>query len=124
MTPTGTLALTSGLIEDTADTTNLSSKNTRSSPEAIKKAATQFEALLISEVLKTSREADGSGWMGTDDADAGSTLSDMSEQQISADVGSQRWFRLSQDNRQRPHEAGEGHRRQFRVQLQIVNGSS
>lgn len=83
MTPTGSFALTSSLIGDMADNTDLTSKSTRSSPEAIKKAATQFEALLISEVLKTSREADGSGWMGTDDADAGSTLSDMSEQQIS-----------------------------------------
>jgi flagellar protein FlgJ len=95
MTPTGTFALTSGLIEDTADTTNLSSKNARSSPEAIKKAATQFEALLISEVLKTSREADGSGWMGTDDADAGSTLSDMSEQQISQTLAASGGFGLA-----------------------------
>jgi flagellar protein FlgJ len=53
------------------------------SPEAIKKAATQFEALLVGEVLKSARASDGSGWMDTDDDDAGSILSDVSEQQLS-----------------------------------------
>lgn len=58
-------------------------KSSRDTPEAIAKAATQFEALLIGEVLKSAREADGSGWMGTDEDEAGSTLMDVSEQQIS-----------------------------------------
>lgn len=53
------------------------------SPEAIKKAATQFEALLIGEVLKSARASDGSGWLDTDDDDAGSLMSDVSEQQLS-----------------------------------------
>ncbi len=53
------------------------------SPEKIKKAATQFEALLMGEVLKSARESDGSGWMATDDDDAGSILSEVSEQQLS-----------------------------------------
>ncbi len=53
------------------------------SPEAIKKAATQFESLLIGEVLKSARASDGSGWMDTDDDEAGSILSDVSEQQLS-----------------------------------------
>lgn len=53
------------------------------SPESIKKAATQFEALLMGEVLKSARESDGSGWMDTDDNDAGSILSEVSEQQLS-----------------------------------------
>lgn len=53
------------------------------SPEKIKKAATQFEALLMGEVLKSARESDGSGWMATDEDDAGSILSEVSEQQLS-----------------------------------------
>ena len=53
------------------------------SPEAIKKAATQFEALLIGEVLKSARASDGSGWLDTDEDDAGSLMSDVSEQQLS-----------------------------------------
>jgi Rod binding domain-containing protein len=53
------------------------------SPESIKKSATQFEALLIGEVLKSARASDGSGWMDTDEDDAGSILSEVSEQQLS-----------------------------------------
>jgi Rod binding domain-containing protein len=60
----------------------------RDTPEAIEKAATQFEALLIGEVMKSAREADGSGWMGTDEDEAGSTLMDVSEQQISQALAS------------------------------------
>lgn len=62
--------------------------STRDTPEAVNKAATQFEALLIGEVLKSAREADGSGWMGTDEDEAGSTLMDVSEQQISQALAS------------------------------------
>jgi peptidoglycan hydrolase FlgJ len=61
----------------------LDSKSSRDTPEAIAKTATQFEALLIQEVMKSAREADGSGWMGTDEDEAGSTLMEVSEQQIS-----------------------------------------
>ena len=60
-----------------------SQKSERDSPEAIKKAATQFEALLVGEVLKSARESDGSGWMDTDDDDSGSILGEVSEQQLS-----------------------------------------
>lgn len=63
-------------------------KTNRDTPEAIAKAATQFEALLIGEVLKSAREADGSGWLGTDEDEAGSTLMDVSEQQISQALAS------------------------------------
>ncbi|HEX4230647.1 MAG TPA: rod-binding protein [Bryobacteraceae bacterium] len=58
-------------------------KSGRDGPEAIAKAASQFEALLMGEIMKSTREADGSGWLGTDDDEAGSTMSDLSEQQLS-----------------------------------------
>ena len=57
--------------------------STRDSPEAISKAATQFEALLMGEIMKSVREADGAGWLGTDDDEAGSMMSELSEQQLS-----------------------------------------
>lgn len=60
----------------------LSTSGKRDTPEAIGKAATAFESLLIGEVLKSAREADGSGWMGTDDDEAGSNLMQLSEQQL------------------------------------------
>jgi Rod binding domain-containing protein len=92
---TGTLALTSSLVGEVIDPAKPISKSNRDTPEAIKKAATEFEALLIGEVLKTSREADGSGWMGTDGEEAGSTLSELSEQQISQSLAKGGGFGLA-----------------------------
>jgi Rod binding domain-containing protein len=63
-------------------------KSDRDTPEAIAKAAMQFEALLIGEVLKSAREADGSSWTGSDDDEADSTLMEVSEQQISTALAS------------------------------------
>jgi flagellar protein FlgJ len=40
-------------------------------PEKVKSAASQFEGLLIGEMLKSARESGDGGWMGTGD-DAGS----------------------------------------------------
>jgi Rod binding domain-containing protein len=56
----------------------------RDTPDTIARAATQFEALLIGEVLKSAREADGSSWTGSEEDEAGSTLMEVSEQQISS----------------------------------------
>jgi Rod binding domain-containing protein len=64
------------------------SKSAQDSPEAIAKAASQFEALLMGEIMKSAREGDGSGWLGTDDDEAGSTMSDLSEQQLSQALAS------------------------------------
>jgi flagellar protein FlgJ len=51
-------------------------------PKKIKDTAQQFESLLIGQMLKTSREAGGSGWLGTGDDEAGSTAVEMAEQQV------------------------------------------
>ena len=49
----------------------------------IKTTARQFEALLIGQLLKTSREAGSSGWLGTgDDDDAGQTGIEIGEQEF------------------------------------------
>lgn len=52
-------------------------------PSKIHDAAQQFESLLIGELLKTAHEAGGSGWLGTDDDDAGQTGIGFAEQQFS-----------------------------------------
>ncbi len=91
----GSLALTSSIAGELASPIQTAGKTGRDTPEAIKKAATEFEALLIGEVLKTSREADGSGWMGTDEEEAGSSLSELSEQQISQSLANGGGFGLS-----------------------------
>lgn len=54
----------------------------RDNPAKIHDAAQQFESLLIGQLLKTSREAGGTGWLGTDDEDAGQSGVEMGEQQF------------------------------------------
>lgn len=58
-------------------------RNKKDTPEAIEKAASQFEALLIGQLLQSAKGSDGEGWLGTDQNDAGSTLAEMSEQALS-----------------------------------------
>ena len=59
---------------------------TKDTPEAIAKAATQFEALLITDLLKSSRESEGDeGWFGAgDESDSG--LSSLAEQQLAQNL--------------------------------------
>ncbi len=54
------------------------------SPAKIHAAAQQFESLLIGELLKTAHAASGSGWLGTDDEDAGQTGIGFGEEQFPA----------------------------------------
>lgn len=52
-----------------------SSTAAKDSPEKIRDAASQFEALLISQVLKASHEDSDEGWLGTgEDQTAGSVM--------------------------------------------------
>lgn len=45
-------------------------------------AARQFETLLLTQLLKTSREAGGSGWLGTGDDQSGAMGMELAEQQF------------------------------------------
>ncbi|HBY61331.1 MAG TPA: hypothetical protein DEH78_16035 [Solibacterales bacterium] len=52
-------------------------------PQAVKKAAGQFEALLIGQLIKSMREAGGgAGWLGSGEDQAGSSMVDFAEQQF------------------------------------------
>jgi Rod binding domain-containing protein len=63
-------------------TTNLSGASpdptAKDSPEKIRDAASQFEALLIGEVLKTAHE--GEGWLGTGEDETASTTMGLADQ--------------------------------------------
>jgi len=54
-------------------------------PSRIRGAAQQFEAILLEQVLHSSRE-DGSGWLGTEADSAGGCATDMGEQQLALAV--------------------------------------
>lgn len=58
-------------------------------PRDIRQAAVQFEALLVSQMLKSMREAGESGWLGTGEDQAGACMMDLAEEHLSQVLASQ-----------------------------------
>lgn len=54
----------------------------------LKKAAGEFEALLIGQMLKSARES-GSGWFGTGEDEASSTTAGYAEEQFAQTIAAQ-----------------------------------
>jgi flagellar protein FlgJ len=50
--------------------------------DKLHKAAQQFEALLISQMLKTAHTSDGSGWLGESDSAGSDSATEMAESQL------------------------------------------
>jgi Rod binding domain-containing protein len=67
----------------------------KNDPAKIHGAAQQFESLLIGELLKTAHAAGGSGWLGTDDDDAGQTGIGFGEEQFARMLASSGGLGLS-----------------------------
>jgi len=61
-----------------------SSTSSKDSPAKLQRAATEFEALLLGQMLKSAREAGGTGLTGNgeDDNEANSSLLELGEQQF------------------------------------------
>ncbi len=59
------------------------------SPEAIRAAAEQFEALLVGQMLRSLREAGGGGWLGGSEQDAAFSLMEMAEQCLASALAAQ-----------------------------------
>jgi Rod binding domain-containing protein len=66
-----------------------------SDPAKIREAAKQFESLLIAELLKSARAEGGSGWLGTDEEEAGQTGIEMGEEQFARMLASSGGIGLS-----------------------------
>jgi Rod binding domain-containing protein len=71
-----------------------SGSNNPVSPK-IKTAATQFEAMLIAQMLSSARESDASGWGGDSDDKSGDTMMEMAEQQLSTVLASKGGFGMA-----------------------------
>lgn len=73
------------------------SSKSKDSPEKIKGAAQQFEALMIGQFLKTAREAsDGEGgWLGTGEDQTGQIPMELAEQQLATTMAKQGGFGLT-----------------------------
>jgi Rod binding domain-containing protein len=52
------------------------------SPAKLLDAAKQFESLMLSEMLKSMREASGDGWLGTGDDAAGDSAMALAQEQF------------------------------------------
>jgi len=60
-----------------------------SSPGRIQEAARQFEALLITQLLRASRSSGGEGWLGTGEDQAASSAMEMAEEYFAQALASQ-----------------------------------
>jgi Rod binding domain-containing protein len=62
----------------------------KDSPAKIKQAATDFEALLLAQMMKSAREASGGGLTAdeADDSEANSTMIELGEQQFAQALAS------------------------------------
>jgi Rod binding domain-containing protein len=65
-------------------------------PAHIRDAAQQFEALLINQILHSSRGSDGSGWLSLEEDPAGNSATDFAEQQLADTLARQGGFGLAQ----------------------------
>jgi flagellar protein FlgJ len=69
----------------------------QNSPQKIKDAAQQFEALMIGQLLKTAREASSGsgGWFGTGEDETGQIPMELAEQQLATTMAKQGGFGLT-----------------------------
>ncbi len=61
----------------------------RPSAGSVKDAATQFEALLVGQLLKSMREAGSGGWLGTGEDQAGATMMELAEEHLARTLAAQ-----------------------------------
>jgi len=76
------------MIQRTSSVAAPSAASAKDAPGKIMKAATDFEALLIGQMLRSAREASGGGLTGDDDDDANSSLMELGEQQFAQALSS------------------------------------
>ncbi len=58
-------------------------------PDQVSEAATQFEALIIGQVLKAARASSDKGWLGTGDDQTGDMAIEMAEQGLAQGLAAQ-----------------------------------
>ena len=61
-------------------------KPTKDDPAKIKEAASQFEALLVAQMLRTVRESDSSSWLGGGEDQAGEQAMGIAEEYLATSL--------------------------------------
>lgn len=64
-------------------------------PDEISKAATQFESLIVGQVLKAARQSSDKGWLGTGDDQTGDMVMEMAEQGLAQGLAAQGGFGIA-----------------------------
>lgn len=64
-------------------------------PRDLAESAQQFESLLIEQMLRSMREAEGKGWMGGGSDQAGASLMEYAEQEMSRVIAAGGGFGLA-----------------------------
>ncbi len=57
-------------------------KSAKDDPERVRDAATQFESLLLAQMLKSIHEAGSQGWLGAGEDQAGASAMDLAQEQF------------------------------------------
>jgi Rod binding domain-containing protein len=71
------------------------SKEGAADPVKIRETATQFESLLIGQILSAMRQSEGAGWLGGGEDQAGSTMTEMAEQCVAQSLAARGGFGLA-----------------------------
>ena len=64
-------------------------------PAKIRETATQFESLLIGQMLSSMRQAEGAGWLGGGEDQAGATMTELAEQCVAQALAARGGFGLA-----------------------------
>jgi flagellar protein FlgJ len=72
-----------------------SAESQRPQPRNLAEAAQQFESLLIEQMLRSMRETEGEGWMGSGSDQAGASLMEFAEQEMSRVIAAGGGFGLA-----------------------------
>ncbi len=71
------------------------STTAKDSPEKIRDAASQFEALLIGQVLKASHTGEDEGWLGTGDDQTADSVMGLAEEYFARSIAARGGFGLA-----------------------------
>jgi Rod binding domain-containing protein len=72
------------------------SAHSKDSPEKIKESATQFEALMIGQLMKSMHEGTGEGWLGTGEDQTSSSAMGMADEYFAKALASKGGLGLAQ----------------------------
>ena len=75
-------SIISGVLTPSANgftATSGAAGRSKDSPEKIRESATQFESLMIGQILKATHEGSGEGWLGTGEDETAGTAMGMAD---------------------------------------------